>query len=331
MVARELFVLYTEVISELKEGYTMATKKAASTKKATTHKSAAAKTTVRTVHATAKTTTVVRAASATRKSRVSMKLPGNIVNVVLAELVGTFVLTLVALATLQDSSALYVGLAFTVLVFAIGAVSGAHINPAVTFGLWATRRVRSVLVPFYWGAQLLGAMLALIVTNWVSDNGTALNFNHFMDFSWGIFAVELVGTAVFLFGLTAIWSRRELSAGTRAVGLGLSLMIGLVAGGSLLTTLKAQDVATYQKDSQAAQATSGTKAPTVPYSAYVKNVTVNPAVALASSNHSDTELGLTSTQGTNSYFTSSVVLGTLVGAALGGNLYLLIVGRNKND
>jgi len=251
---------------------------------------------------------------------------------VLAELVGTFVLTLVALATFTDSGALYVGLAVSVLVFAVGAVSGTHINPAVTFGLWATRKLKSILVPFYWGAQLLGAMLALIVTNWVSDSSTNLSFNHFWNFNWGIFACELVGAAVFLFGLTAVLTRRELSAGVRAIGTGLTLTIGLVAGGSLLSTLKAQDVAAYQKSSQTSQTNKSAKAPTVPYSAYVKGITVNPAVALAVTNHSDSELGVSTTNATTySYFSSSVILGTLIGAALGGNLYLLIAGRNKND
>ena len=309
----------------------MATKKAASTKRATTHKSAAAKTTVRTVRAGAKpaTASVVRAASVSRKNRV--KLPKNIVNIVLAELVGTFVLTLVALATFQDAGALYVGLAVAVLVFAIGAVSGAHVNPAVTFGLWATRKLRTVLVPFYWGAQLLGAMLALIVTNWVTDSSTSLSFAHFWTFSWGIFAVELIAAAVLLFGYVAVSSRRELSAGVRAFGLGLTFTVALVAGGSLLSTLKSQDVATYQKNSTAAQTDTSAKKPAVPYSAYVKNVTANPAVALATVNHSDSDLGLSTSDSTvYSYFSSAVVLGTLVGATLGGNLYLLIAGR-KND
>lgn len=310
----------------------MATKKAASTKKATAKKPAAAKTTVRTVRAEAKPEAAPVVRTAVASSKGGAKLPSNIVNIVLAELVGTFVLTLVALATFTDSGALYVGLALAVLVFAVGAVSGTHINPAVTFGLWATRKLKSILVPFYWGAQLLGAMLALIVTNWVSDSSTNLSFNHFWNFDWGIFACELVGAAVFLFGLTAVLSRRELSAGVRAIGVGLTLTIGLVAGGSLLSTLKAQDVAAYQKDSQSSQTDKNAKAPEVPYSAYVKGITANPAVALATTNHSDSELGVSTTDSTTySYFTSSVILGTLIGAALGGNLYLLIAGRNKND
>ncbi len=211
----------------------MATKKAASTKKTIVKNPAAAKTTVRTVRANAKpvSTPVVR----TRKESV---LPNNIVNIVFAELVGTFILTLVALLTFKETGALYVGLAATVLTLAVGAVSGAHINPAVTFGLWTMRRLRSILVPFYWGAQLLGAMLAVIVINWLTNGFLKLNFDHIWSMDWTVFAAELVAAAVFLFGFAAVTSRRELSTGSRAVGVGLSLLVGILAGGTKLIRYK---------------------------------------------------------------------------------------------
>lgn len=309
----------------------MATKKAASTKKTTTKKPAAAKTTVRTVSAKAKPAAAEVVHTTSTPAKRSVKLPKNIVNIVLAELVGTFVLTLVALATFTETGALYVGLTLTVLVLVIGGISGSHINPAVTFGLWATRKLKSVLLPFYWISQLLGAMLALIVTNWVSDSSTNISFAHFWTWNWDIFGVELIATAIFIFGLIAVLMHRELTAGARALGIGLALTIGLVAGGSLLATLKAQDVAQYQKDAQTAQTESDGKAPEVPYSAYVKGVSANPAIALAATNHSKSELLGTSDDQTNySYFTATVVLGTLIGAALGGNLYLLIAGRKQD-
>lgn len=76
----------------------MATKKAASTKKKTTaKKTAASKTTVRTVsaekvEAPKKETAAVKP---TTTKRSSVKLPSNIINIIFAELIGTFVLTLV--------------------------------------------------------------------------------------------------------------------------------------------------------------------------------------------------------------------------------------------
>ena len=51
------------------------------------------------------------------------------------------------------------GLIITALVYAIGKVSGCHINPAVTFALASTKRFPWREVPAYWGAQIVGAVL----------------------------------------------------------------------------------------------------------------------------------------------------------------------------
>ena len=51
------------------------------------------------------------------------------------------------------------GLVIAALVYAIGKVSGCHINPAVTFALAATKRFPWREVPAYWGAQVVGAVI----------------------------------------------------------------------------------------------------------------------------------------------------------------------------
>ena len=55
------------------------------------------------------------------------------------------------------------GLIITALVYAIGKVSGCHINPAVTFALAATKRFSWREVPVYWSAQVVGAVLGALV------------------------------------------------------------------------------------------------------------------------------------------------------------------------
>src|SRR3954468_18030162 len=50
------------------------------------------------------------------------------------------------------------GLVITALFYAIGKVSGCHINPAVTFSLAATKRFPWREVPTYWAAQVVGAV-----------------------------------------------------------------------------------------------------------------------------------------------------------------------------
>jgi aquaporin Z len=296
----------------------MDTKKADSTKKTTAKKPVAAKTTVRTVRADAKpaSTSVVR-------SRRESLLPNNIVNVVFAELVGTFVLTLVALLTFKETSALYIGLAFTVLTLSVSAVSGAHFNPALTFGLWTMRRLRTVLVPFYWGAQLLGAMLAVIVINWLTNGSLKLDFSHIWSLDWAVFGAELVAAAVFLFGFAAATNRRELTLGSRAVGVGLSLLVGILAGSSLLASVQASfDTSKWASVSD------------IQHGYRVKTVTANPAVAMAATEATDSSFTgqrAESKEKMYSRFTTEVVLGTLIGAALGGNLYLLVAGARRND
>jgi MIP family channel proteins len=52
------------------------------------------------------------------------------------------------------------GLAFAVLVTALGHISGGHFNPAITIGYWVTRRLGTLDSISYWVAQLLGATAA---------------------------------------------------------------------------------------------------------------------------------------------------------------------------
>ena len=52
------------------------------------------------------------------------------------------------------------GLALAVLVSALGAVSGGHFNPAVTFGVWIMGRIRTGAAAQYAAAQLVGALAA---------------------------------------------------------------------------------------------------------------------------------------------------------------------------
>src|SRR5947208_11086943 len=97
------------------------------------------------------------------------------------EVFGTFVLVLSGTATLLATARIAHGSAATVdtqiavsvafgfgilaAVYTVATVSGAHINPAVTFGLAAAREFPWPLVPAYCGAQLLGGITAALV-NW---------------------------------------------------------------------------------------------------------------------------------------------------------------------
>ena len=51
------------------------------------------------------------------------------------------------------------GLTVLTMAYAIGHVSGCHLNPAVTFGLWAGGRFPAKDIPAYVVAQVIGAIL----------------------------------------------------------------------------------------------------------------------------------------------------------------------------
>ena len=87
-----------------------------------------------------------------------------------AEFIGTFALVFIGGAAIMMTKnpgtgaglvevALAHGLILAVLVSATMRISG-HLNPAVTFGFFVTRRIDPIMAGIYWAAQLLGAVLA---------------------------------------------------------------------------------------------------------------------------------------------------------------------------
>lgn len=52
------------------------------------------------------------------------------------------------------------GLAYAIMISAIGHISGGHLNPAVTIGYWVTKRISTLDAIVYWISQLLGATVA---------------------------------------------------------------------------------------------------------------------------------------------------------------------------
>ncbi|MGH3076348.1 MAG: aquaporin, partial [Gaiellales bacterium] len=55
------------------------------------------------------------------------------------------------------------GLVIMVMIYAVGHISGAHFNPAVTFAFAVSRHFPATRVLAYWGAQLSGALVAALV------------------------------------------------------------------------------------------------------------------------------------------------------------------------
>jgi glycerol uptake facilitator-like aquaporin len=84
----------------------------------------------------------------------------------IAELIGTFALTFIGAMAIANGQAGLVGVAFAhgltlmIMVYALGAISGAHVNPAVTLGLALGKKIEWNTAVVYWIAQLVGAAIA---------------------------------------------------------------------------------------------------------------------------------------------------------------------------
>ena len=99
----------------------------------------------------------------------------------LAEMIGTFGLIFFgAGAILQQQATQSVGttgiavahgLAILIGVYAFGHISGGHFNPAISFGMWMTRRMGMGKMLVYWVAQIVGASLAAGILGYLYQGG----------------------------------------------------------------------------------------------------------------------------------------------------------------
>jgi glycerol uptake facilitator protein len=135
------------------------------------------------------------------------------------------------------------GLIITALVYAIGKVSGCHINPAVTFALAATKRFPWKELPAYWAAQVTGAVLgALGIWAVYSHAGIDLglgqtSFNEASTTWASAMFAEGIGTFILMYAILGIVDSR--SPGDFAgiviggVVIAIIMVIGPITGASL--------------------------------------------------------------------------------------------------
>ncbi len=200
----------------------------------------------------------------------------NKVAMLVAELVGTAVLSLVYinndlrtnLIELPLFLAMGGGLAMGALSLLFNSSSGAQLNPALTFGLWTARRLKTLPAIAYIAMQLAGGAIALWLYTYLDKTHVAGSGIHF-DFR--IMLAEAIGTFIFAFG----WA---IAKAENYDGLRLAATIGgAFAVGTIVATLASRGL-------------------------------IDPAVALS----------------VRSFSWLTYVLGPVVGATVGVNLYQLV-------
>lgn len=177
--------------------------------------------------------------------------------VYLAEVLGTFLLVFIGTASVvtggfggalplgQEGIGLAFGIGIIAAAYAIGPISGAHLNPAVTLGVFLAGRMPAGQVAGYMIAQVAGGILAslallIIVSGKVGGHSGGFGANGWNPEVWGVnsaFLIELIGTFVFVTVILGVTAKKHTTAfAGLAIGLtlaGLHFAIIPVTGTSL--------------------------------------------------------------------------------------------------
>lgn len=164
----------------------------------------------------------------------------------IAELIGTFWLVLggcgsaVLAAAIPDLGLGYLGVSFAfgltvvTMAYAIGHISGCHLNPAVSIGLVVGGRFKASELPHYIIAQVLGAILAALLIRTIASGaegfagGLASNgFGEHSPHGYNMVAAlvtEIAMTAMFLFIIMGATDKRA-PVGLAPLAIGFTLTL----------------------------------------------------------------------------------------------------------
>ena len=143
--------------------------------------------------------------------------------------------------------ALAFGLSLLVAAYAIGSISGCHVNPAVTIGLWVIGKTKTKELPFYVVGQVVGGILGATVIYIIASatrvtSATATNLGSYSAKATGfasngygihspggfplgsVMLAEVFFTAVFVF-VIASTSRKSMPVGLTGLTVGLTLAV----------------------------------------------------------------------------------------------------------
>ena len=128
-----------------------------------------------------------------------------------------------------------VGMTVLAMAYAVGHVSGAHFNPAVTIGLWAGGKFETRDIPLYIGAQVIGGACAALVFYLIASGKSDMALGNFASNGYGsqspgkfslgsVFLVEVVITALLLIVIIGATSAKA-PAGFAPIAIGLALAV----------------------------------------------------------------------------------------------------------
>jgi glycerol uptake facilitator-like aquaporin len=148
---------------------------------------------------------------------------------VLAEFIGTGLLVMVALILGQTTAVSYfiaTSLAITaaVIYMLFSTVSGAHTNPAITFGMWTARRIGTLRGITYVAAQLLGGLAAWQLLQYFTNHALTPKS---VAFSTPVWLAEVIGTGILALAFTAALNRGAQVLNS-ALSVGAAYFVGIL-------------------------------------------------------------------------------------------------------
>ena len=151
----------------------------------------------------------------------------------IAEFLGTFCLVFagtgaIVIDTVSGGAVSHVGVAFTfglivlAMIYTIGDISGAHINPAVTIGFFAARRFGAGCVLPYVVSQCAGAFAASVALRLLFPQSATLGATVPAGSAMQSFVLEMILTALLMFVILSV------STGAREKGITAGIAVGAV-------------------------------------------------------------------------------------------------------
>jgi MIP family channel proteins len=166
-----------------------------------------------------------------------------------AEFVGTFALVFTGTGAIviNDVSAgriTHVGVALTfglivlAMIYALGEVSGAHLNPAVTLGFFAAHRFSGRLAIPYVFSQCAGALVASLVLHLMFSTHPTLGGTHPSGPAWQSLVLELILTTILMFVILSVSTNGKEKGLTAGIAVGSvialeALFAGPISGASM--------------------------------------------------------------------------------------------------